>query len=73
MTGQRTRIDVALDSASKNPKKPARIDSPQHERKEEIAALAYDLWHARGCPDGSPEEDWFRAEQNLRNETVRIL
>jgi hypothetical protein len=31
----------------------------------DIARLAYSLWEARGCPGGSPEEDWFRAEQEL--------
>ena len=31
-----------------------------------IAARAYQLWLARGCPNGSPEEDWFRAEQELQ-------
>ena len=42
--------------------------SPTH---EEIAALAYSLWEARGCPEGSPEEDWlnperaFNEQQNL--------
>jgi len=30
--------------------------------REEIAALAYSLWQARGCPEGSPEDDWFNAE-----------
>ncbi len=33
----------------------------------EIAALAYELWHARGCPQGSPEEDWFHAAEQLRS------
>lgn len=33
----------------------------------DIAALAYELWQARGCPDGSPEEDWFRAAAALRS------
>ncbi len=33
---------------------------------EEIAALAYQLWNNRGCPLGSPEEDWCRAERWLR-------
>jgi len=33
---------------------------------DSIAALAYEFWHARGCPEGSPEVDWFRAEQELR-------
>ena len=36
--------------------------SPAH---EEIAALAYSLWEARGCPEGSPEEDWLNAERAL--------
>ena len=33
---------------------------------EDIAALAHALWQARGCPEGSPEEDWFQAAQELR-------
>jgi Protein of unknown function (DUF2934) len=33
---------------------------------EQIAALAHALWQERGCPEGSPEEDWFRAEEELR-------
>ena len=32
----------------------------------EIAALAHQLWVARGCPQGSPDEDWFRAAEELR-------
>ena len=33
---------------------------------DHIARLAYSSWQDRGCPDGSPEEDWFRAESELR-------
>jgi hypothetical protein len=33
---------------------------------EEISRLAYSYWQARGCPIGSPEEDWYRAETELR-------
>jgi len=32
----------------------------------EIARLAYSYWEARGCPAGSAEEDWFRAEQGMK-------
>ena len=32
---------------------------------EEIAELAYSYWEARGGRDGSPWEDWFRAEREL--------
>ncbi len=31
--------------------------------EEQIAALAKKLWEARGCPEGSPEVDWFTAEK----------
>src|ERR1017187_5277634 len=34
--------------------------------ESEIAALAYTYWAGRGCQGGSPEEDWLRAEQELR-------
>jgi len=32
----------------------------------DIAELAHALWQARGCPQGSPEEDWFQAAHELR-------
>jgi hypothetical protein len=32
----------------------------------DIAALAHEYWQARGCPEGSPQEDWFRATKELR-------
>ena len=34
--------------------------------REQIAHLAYSYWEARGRQDGSPEQDWVRAEQELR-------
>jgi hypothetical protein len=34
--------------------------------REEVARLAYSYWEARGCQGGSPWEDWFRAERELR-------
>jgi hypothetical protein len=33
----------------------------------DIAALAYQHWRARGCPHGSPQEDWFQAAEELRS------
>jgi hypothetical protein len=36
---------------------------------EDVAALAHRLWQARGCPDGSADEDWFHAAQELRART----
>ena len=34
--------------------------------ESEIAAAAYQLWLDRGCPVGSDQEDWFRAEAALK-------
>ncbi|HWD99238.1 MAG TPA: DUF2934 domain-containing protein [Bryobacteraceae bacterium] len=33
---------------------------------EEIAVLAYSYWTERGAQGGSAEEDWLRAERELR-------
>jgi len=33
---------------------------------DEIARLAYSYWEARGYAGGSPEEDWLRAQRELR-------
>ena len=35
---------------------------PEHKA---IAELAYRLWQDRGSPVGNPEEDWYRAEEEL--------
>jgi hypothetical protein len=34
-------------------------------RNDEIAPRAFQLWKERGCPIGSPEQDWFLAEAEL--------
>jgi hypothetical protein len=35
------------------------------EKVRRIALLAYEFWQERGCPLGSPQEDWFRAEREI--------
>jgi len=37
--------------------------------EQEIAARAYLLWKERGSPEGSPEEDWRRALEQLRSKS----
>ncbi|HET8546979.1 MAG TPA: DUF2934 domain-containing protein [Bryobacteraceae bacterium] len=46
---------------------------PQREEpaREEIERLAYCYWERRGCPDDGGEEDWLRAEDDLRNGRFR--
>lgn len=35
---------------------------PSH---QEVESRAYKLWQERGRPMGTPEADWFKAEQEL--------
>jgi Protein of unknown function (DUF2934) len=51
--------------ANDNPTGEGQISAEQH---QEISRLAYFHWQARGCPIGSPEEDWYRAEFELRQQ-----
>lgn len=37
-------------------------------QRDEIARRAYRFWQARGCQDGSSEEDWSWAERDVRSE-----
>ena len=39
------------------------LDAPTH---AEVAELAYSYWEARGRQGGSPWDDWFRAEEELK-------
>jgi hypothetical protein len=54
-----TKTDVAQESV--------RMEAAEPVNRQEIALLAYQFWLERGCPIGSPEEDWFRAEQVLQS------
>jgi hypothetical protein len=36
-------------------------------KAEDIAQLAYSYWESRGCKGGSPQTDWFRAEEQLKS------
>ena len=39
--------------------------------REETARIAYLFWEARGYQGGSPDDDWFRAEQELHSKLKR--
>lgn len=34
----------------------------------QVRMRAFELWQARGCPMGSPEDDWFSAKISLEAE-----
>ena len=41
------------------------VSTESHPPREDIAALAYAEWQEKGCPEGTHEEHWLRAEQEL--------
>jgi len=46
--------------------------SPAVFEHEDVAVVAHGLWEARGRPDGSAEEDWFHAAQELQGRPQTI-
>jgi len=40
-------------------------------KQQEIAALAFELWLARGFQNGSPQEDWLRAQREVAKQQLR--
>jgi Protein of unknown function (DUF2934) len=38
------------------------------ERAQAIAGLAFRFWEERGCPQGLPDEDWYKAERIIDRE-----
>jgi hypothetical protein len=38
---------------------------------EEVARLAYSYWESRNFQNGSPDEDWYRAVEELRRRKAR--
>lgn len=39
---------------------------------DDIATLPNQLWQARGCPPGSPDQDWFHATKQLRAHALSL-
>jgi len=52
-----TKKDAGITTTALEPFEPV--------TRQKIAALAYELWLVRGCPEGTAEEDWFRAEKEI--------
>jgi hypothetical protein len=68
------RVERAARAAAKILPSVLRMNSKGESMKNQeldqarIEHVAYEFWVQRGRPIGSPEEDWFRAEQRLRRE-----
>ncbi len=42
------------------------------EQHQTIQLAAYHLWQQRGCPFGTPEVDWFGAEEQLGKQSEDV-
>jgi hypothetical protein len=58
---------MAVMAGSESPQDVTQDVISEPVNQAEISALAYELWIQRGCPLGSPEVDWFRAEEELKS------
>ena len=70
----RASVTPSSVSAPSEPQPAAVLETPVVEtptapisEQDQIAKLAFSYWEARGCQGGSPEEDWARAEQEVRS------
>jgi hypothetical protein len=73
MTKQAAKMAIETESTIESPEEPAPADSAVRLSQHEIANLAYEFWVDRGCPHGSADEDWLRAERELRKRQLRTL
>lgn len=63
-------MPAELKSPDKQQSMELATDFLGEDRHELVAKLAYKLWEERGCPFGSPEVDWFAAEQAMYSSLV---
>jgi len=62
---KKTKATAKPGKTSTKKKTVAQAAKPAPPSHEEIKQLAEKYWAGRGCPDGSAEQDWLRAEQEL--------
>ncbi len=67
----KTGNSTGLTGKSNEPSEPAAqivaLDPANH---DDVAFLAHKLWQERGCSLGSDQEDWFRAENQLKMQVI---
>jgi hypothetical protein len=63
----RALIRESLDRDQQTPTgRISKSDAAEPSMQESIKQVAYALWEKRGRPEGTAEEDWREAEQQVR-------
>jgi|SRR5438093_106159 len=70
---ERVRWEEKLDDLHGMLEALSTIGSKRTPTGNKIPVLARALWKARGCPEGSPEDDWFRAERALKQREAHVV
>jgi hypothetical protein len=70
MSKQSTQVSSGRPSTVAAERRSAGVVAGTVCNHERVRELAYSYWQERGCPNGSPEEDWFRAEIRLSSRAV---
>jgi len=69
---ERRELDLAQDKSQRPvipPHTATDVEASAYMDRDQIAKLAYHYWMQReGRGSGSAEEDWYRAEQELRGQ-----
>jgi Protein of unknown function (DUF2934) len=66
MASRAMKIDPRKTAISDRPTQPTQHVTSPSEDETAISVRAYQLWQERGCPEGSPEVDWYQAEEQLK-------
>jgi len=64
-TVKKTKAPAKPRKTAVKKEKVAKVSTPTMPSRDEIERLARSYWAARGYQDGSAEQDWLRAEQEL--------
>jgi hypothetical protein len=51
----------------------ANVSGPIEPTRDDIAALAYQLYEARGRVDGRAVDDWLEAERRLQANPIELI
>jgi hypothetical protein len=64
-TVKKTKATPKPTNTAAKKEKAVKASKPTMPSREQIEQLARSYWAARGYQDGSAEQDWLRAEQEL--------
>lgn len=65
--GRRTSPAVLTELESRQARD---ANSSGMDQRSQVERMAYCLWQGAGCPAGSADADWYRAEQLIRDRTL---